>query len=194
VSVSPIVLPPLHFERSPNQSPRSHWSPSKVTGVCVHRWANKPQTTKAGAISTYHGVVDFLCRPSTQAAAHVVYGGSLVGEATQLVPWAQGAWACEDFNGCTESIEFADAIWSGQDAKGFKVAARIVAFRCHARKIPPVWTKDPAKHPGICRHYDLGAAGGGHSDPTTDDVLWKRFVAQVALEVKRGGFRATWGR
>jgi len=189
-----VILPPLKWKESPNQSARTHWTPSKVTGVTVHRWADKPQTTKNGALSTYHGVVDFLCEASTQAAAHVVYGGSLVGEATQLVPWSQGAWACEAFNGCTDSIEFADAIWTGQDDAGWHVAARIVAFRCHARDIPAVWTKDPVKHPGICRHYDLGAAGGGHTDPTTDDALWVKFVAACAAELERGGFRATWGR
>lgn len=191
---APVVLPPLHFEPTPNKSPRTHWTPSRVTGVCVHRWAVAPQTTKKGAVDAYHGVIAHLCDKATQASAHVVYGGSLVGEATQLVPWAQGAWACEAFNGCTDSIEFADAIWSGQDPAGWKVAARIVAFRCHVRKIPPVWTKNPAHTPGIVRHYDLGAAGGGHTDPTTDDALWVKFVHAVEDEYKRGGFRAVWGR
>jgi len=191
--VSVVVLPPLHFERSPNQSIRSYWPFSKVTGVCVHRWAVAPQTTKVGALSTYHAVVNRMCESSAQVSAHIVYGGSLVGEATQLVAWGRGAWACEAFNGCTDNIECADAIWTGQDPEGWKVAARIVAFRCHVRGIPPVWSTNPKRTPGVCRHYDLGAAGGGHTDPTEDDKLWKRFMAQVAAEHKRGGFRKVWG-
>jgi hypothetical protein len=37
-------------------------------------------------------------------------------------------------------------------------------------------------------------AGGGHSDPTQDVALWNSFIKQVGKELKRGGFRKTWGR
>jgi hypothetical protein len=83
------------------------------------------------------------------------------------------------------------------DELGFKVAARIVAFRCHVRGLPPVWVKGGSLldgKPGVTRHYDLGAIGGGHTDPTTDDILWREFMARVAHEHRRGMFRRTWGR
>jgi hypothetical protein len=115
-------------------------------------------------------------------------------EATQLVKWDDKAWACEAFNAFSDNIEFSDEMWVGDDQHGLAVAARIVAFRCHVRGIPAVWTRDPMNKPGVTRHYDLGAVGGGHTDPTTDTAVWTHFVRMVKAELDRGGFRPVWGR
>ena len=48
--------------------------------------------------------------------------------------------------------------------------------------------------PGIVRHYDLGAAGGGHTDPTTDTSLWRAFVKECNHQYARGHFRKSWGQ
>jgi hypothetical protein len=175
----PVVLPPLTWHQSPNYSSRHG---EKVHLIVCHR----PVGSYAGSIAT-------LCDPSRQASAHVITKtGGL--EATQLVAWGDKAWACVAFNSMSDNIEFSDEMWVGQDPHGLAVAARIVAFRCHERGIPPVWTRDPLNTAGVCRHYDLGVAGGGHTDPTTDDSVWRSFMSMVIAEFNRGGFRATWGR
>lgn len=184
------VLPDLLWRASPNFSSRRG---QKVHLIVAHR-----------PVGSYAGSIDFLCQPTIynadgsvksgpDASAHVITkpGGE---EATQMVAWDNKAWACEAFNAFSDNIEFNDEMWVGKDDAGLATAARIVAFRCHVRGIPPTWTKDPANIPGVCRHYDLGISGGGHTDPTTDSALWSHFMAMVRAEFNRGGFRATWGR
>jgi hypothetical protein len=73
------------------------------------------------------------------------------------------------------------------------VAARIVAFLLHKHNLPGRWAQH-GQGSGFCRHFDLGAAGGGHDDPTKDDGIWQTFVQRVLHELERGGFRDTWGR
>jgi hypothetical protein len=74
-----------------------------------------------------------------------------------------------------------------------ETAARITAFLCKRTGIPPTWTQAPTHTPGVTRHYDLGRAGGNHTDPTTDVRIWRGFMAKVRAEYDRGGFRPTWG-
>ena len=81
------------------------------------------------------------------------------------------------------------SVWAGKDPHGWDVAARIVAFRCYKRSIRPVWTRDPLNKAGVCRHFDLGIAGGGHTDPTLNIRLWEEFMARVKHEWQRGGSR-----
>jgi hypothetical protein len=113
-------------------------------------------------------------------------------EATQLVPWGKKAWACVEFNSRSDNLEIADDAWNGGDREAWRVAARIVAFRLRERGLRPRWARGGVGA-GFCRHYDLGAAGGGHTDPTTSTVRWLRFVARVKFEYARGGFRKSWG-
>lgn len=68
-----------------------------------------------------------------------------------------------------------------------------MAYLCTRTGIPPRWSRDPLRTPGVVRHADLGRAGGGHSDPTLDVAAWRRFVAMVRAEHERGGFRPSWG-
>jgi hypothetical protein len=113
-------------------------------------------------------------------------------EATQLVPWGKKAWACVEFNSRSDNLEISDDAWNGGDREAWRVAARIVAFRLRERGLRPRWARGGCGA-GFCRHYDLGAAGGGHTDPTTSTVQWLRFVARVKFEYARGGFRNSWG-
>ncbi len=179
----PVVLPRLAIKSSPNQSPRR----GPVHLVVVHR----PVGSYAGSIAQLMNPAPGG-NPDAAASAHVIMapGGK---NATQLVPWDRKAWACKAFNSLSDNLEIADEAWTGEDREGFKVAARIVAFRCHQRGIPPVWTREPLVRPGVIRHYDLGLAGGGHEDPTKDLDVWRAFMALVKAEVRRGGFRRQWG-
>jgi hypothetical protein len=142
-------------------------------------------------VGSYAGSVSWLCNPKAKASAHVVTDSDR--GATQLVPWDRKAWACVAFNSASYNLEIDDHAWDGSDPAAFLTGARIVAFLCKRTGIPPTWTRAPHTTPGVTRHYDLGLAGGGHTDPTTDPLLWKRFMRRVQAEYEHGGFRPTWG-
>lgn len=193
--MSEIVLPELKWHPTAASGDR-RGHPVKL--VVVHRWGVR-YVNPNGTLQSYHGVINFFSDRTNQASAHVVYPGLALpvgsrptdGEATQMVAWADYAWAEAAYNPVADDVESADAIWLGKDWPGFEQLARIVAYRLHKRGIPPVWS---SRH-GFCRHADLGAAGGGHTQcPTTDLVLWRRFVRSVQREHERGGFRDRWGR
>ena len=175
-------LPPIKFRKSPNFSSRV---PNVVDLVVVHR-----------PVGAYLGAVEVLCSPGHEASAHIVLGRTSRKaplEATQLVPWGKKAWACMAFNSRSDNLEITDDAWNGGwDKEAWKVAARIVAFRLKKRGLPPRWARN-GRGKGFCRHYDLGASGGGHTDPTTSTVEWLKFVARVKWEYARGGFREHWG-
>jgi hypothetical protein len=182
--VSAVVLPPLEQHPSPNRSPRRAGVVPYV--IVVHR-------PVGGYASALRALTDPAPGGDRDAAvsAHILTDSSR--RAAQLVPWDRKAWAAEAFNSQGYHIETDDDAWNGRDPAALATAARIVAYLCTRTGIPPVWTRDPANLPGVCRHYDLGRAGGGHTDPTTDVALWTRFVRMVVDEFKRGGFRPSWG-
>ena len=142
-----------------------------------------------------------MCNPQANASAHgvlgrpVATGGPKVKplEFTQLVRWSEKSWSCEAFNGVSEGLEIDDDAWTGKDPEALRVAARIVAFRLHKRGLPARWARKGYGR-GFCRHADLGLAGGGHTEcPTTNLILWLKFVYMVKRELRRGNFRHEWG-
>lgn len=181
-----VILPPLRQHPSPNQSARAHGIVAYL--VVLHR-----------PVGGYEGSIRTLCDPNKKDAqgrdarvsAHLITDSNR--EATQLVPWDKKAWTAGTFNSASYNLEIDDNAWDGTDWNAFRTAARITAFLCKRTGIPPVWTRDPLNKPGVIRHYDLGKAGGGHTDPTLDEKLWRRFVARVKAEHDHGGFKPTWG-
>jgi len=178
-----VTLPKLAWQESPNQSARNLQKGHAPYLIVIHR-----------PVGSYHGSADFLCKPSTQASAHVLTEGNGTGvdEATQLVPWDRKAWSCMAFNSISYNLEIDDNAWDGTDRGALLTAQRIAAFICHKTGIPAVWSHRPTHDAGICRHYDLGRAGGGHTDPTTDPGEFASFISGVQYQLKRGGFRKTW--
>ena len=187
-ATGPIVLPQLDWQFTRAASDRHG---ERIDRVVLHRWGVRYVDSVHEAAS-YHGVVRYFTDPKNQASAHVVLPGSAVpGEATQMVPWDQAAWAEAAFNASSVEIECADAIWLGHDPHGLHVAARITAYLLHRYRLPARWSTET----GYCRHADLGQSGGGHTAcPTTDLHVWGAFSELVKHEVARGGFRPTWGR
>jgi hypothetical protein len=177
-----VTLPTLEQHPSPNVSSRRGVVPWLIV---LHR----PVGSYAGALAT---LLDDTRPVHDRVSAHVLTGGPN-GHAAQLAPWDRKAWSCETFNAASYNLEIADDAWNGRDPRALAEAARIVAFLSKRTGIPPEWTRQPTHEPGIVRHYDLGRAGGGHSDPTTDNGLWLRFIADVRAEWRRGAFRPTWG-
>lgn len=184
----PVILPDLAWVSTKASSSRQG---APVTRVVVHRWGVAYTNEKAEA-SSYQGVINFFKNPANGASAHVVFPGSAVpGKATQMVAWGDKAWAEMAYNGTSDDIESADAIWLGKDPAGLAVLARMVAMRLHVRGLPAVYSAEK----GFCRHADLGTAGGGHTAcPTTDMNVWRDFAVRVVHEHERGGFRKVWGR
>lgn len=182
-----IVLPtPLEHVWTPARSPRQR---AKVHVVVVHRWASPK--------ASLDGIVDFFSDPKNQASAHGVYKGEKgkdAGRCVQMVPLDDKAWACAGFNAVSDNWEFGDDMWLGKDPEGLKVAARIVAWNCWKRRLPPTWIRGKTllEGKGFCRHADLGRVGGGHSDPTTNQKQWLKFVYMVKHEYERGKFRANY--
>lgn len=181
----PAVLPPLVQAPSPNQSPRLHGA--TVVGLVVHR----PVGSYAGAIATMRD-------PKHEAAAHAIVRDD-GRQATQLVPWNRKAWHAAAFNSYTIGVETPDAVWLeqvGRPSYAKRVCARVFAYLAHKHAIPAraVTGADLiAGKRGLVRHLDLGAMGGGHTDPTSREDVWHEFVELVAHELDRGGFRPSWG-
>ena len=173
----PIVLPKLIQTPSPNQSSRRGVQPSLVV------WHET-----AGA---YNGACSWLCNPDANASAHLVVRED-GKEATQLVHIADKAWHAVAFNSQGIGIEHANVTPKGYSTeKQLQVSARIFGWFCVTYKIPPRWSRD-GRAPGVCRHLDLGAAGGGHTQCGPGDEDWQRFLELLGKEIERGGFRKTW--
>lgn len=192
----------------PERLPDLVWKPTAASGtrhgvepelIVVHRWGVR-YTSLPSELITYGGVVRFFQDPKNAASAHVVFPGSaLPGQATQMVGWAEMAWAEAAYNAEADDIESADSIWLPDmrnpgkviDEAGLMTLAAIVSHRLIRRGLPPVWSI----RRGFCRHADLGAAGGGHSQcPTTNLTLWRRFVAMVQSDyAARPKPQALWG-
>ena len=181
----PVKLPtPLAWRRSPNFSARRHGiAPFLI--VC-HR-----------PVGGYEPSIRTLTTPrgDDSVSSHIITEGRFTGVdvATQLVEWHMKSWACAVYNSVAYNLEIDDDAWNGDDLGAAFTAARIVAFLCRRTGITCDWTRDPNRD-GIIRHYDLGRAGGGHTDPTTDPVMWKWFVRQCKREYESAHFRRTWGR
>ncbi len=173
----PIILPPLVQRPSPNQSTRRGVIPNLLVW---HETAGN-----------YQGAISWLCNPDSDASAHLVVRED-GKEATQLVHISEKAWHAVSFNARGIGIEHANTTSKGYATEQqLKVSARIFGFFCLRWKIPPRWSRD-GHAPGLCRHLDLGVAGGGHLQCGPGESDWHRFLDMVGAEIERGGFRRTW--
>jgi hypothetical protein len=183
------VLPELRQHASPNHSSRLGTVPYLIV---VHR-----------PVGSFDGAEATLCStappPEERVSAHALFGTGR--RAVQLVPWDLKAWACAAFNRQSYNLEVGDEAWTklwheddnSPGAVLFREAARAVAFLSVRTGIPPRQSLTPTHDPGVVRHYDLGRAGGGHTDPTTNAIIWSAFLRRVKAEHDRGGFRPTYG-
>ena len=172
-----IVLPPLVQRVSPNQSSRNG---ARIDLLVWHETAG-----------SYRSAVEWLCNPAADASAHLVLRED-GREATQLVPLARKAWTQGAFNPRSVGLEHANVTAKGfHSEQQLEVSARIFGWLCLKYAIPPRWARAGAGR-GICRHLDLGAAGGGHYNCGMSDFDFGRFVEMVGDEIDRGGYKQTW--
>ena len=173
-----VVLPPLTERHSPNQSSRHG------TRIDLLVWHET-----AGA---YAGSVAWLCNPVAQASAHIVIDETGTG-ATQLVPLGMKAWHAAAYNPRSVGVEHANTTPKGYASAGqLAVSARVFGWLCLHLSVPPRWARGGVG-PGICRHLDLGIAGGGHLVcGVHPDAEWLHFLELVHAEIERGGYRKSW--
>jgi len=149
---------------SPNFSVRS----AKVSLIVIH-------DCEGGFDSATRTFLDKNSKNPVSAHFVISEDGKTV---RQMVALAEKAWHAMAFNSRSVGIEMA-----GFEAKGFSDAewsteAALTAYLCHELGVPPVWSK-AGLTPGVTRHLDLGAAGGGHTDPTRDPAKWEAFLLSV---------------
>jgi N-acetyl-anhydromuramyl-L-alanine amidase AmpD len=177
MTTATVVLPDLVQRKSPNQSSRHG---TKVDLLVWHE--------TAGA---YAGACGWLCNPAAQASAHLVVREDGL-EATQLVHLDAKAWHASAYNPRSIGVEHANVT-----AKGYatdhqlRVSARIFGWLCLEYGVPPRWARGGVG-PGVCRHLDLGAAGGGHLQCGPSDWDFKRFLVMLHDEITRGGYKDKW--
>lgn len=170
------TLPTLVWRPSPNFSSRNGVRPDLVV---VH-------TTEG----TYAGAVAWFEQKQSAVSAHFVAkkDGS---EVTQMVDLADKAWHVMNYNSRSVGLELEGVEAQGLSADEWRVAARIVAYLLHHLGLPCRYAR-AGVGPGFCGHVDLGAAGGGHHDPTEDPAVWAAFCVVVQEEFTKADFPQVW--
>ncbi len=158
-----LVLPPLRWTPSPNFSSRGG---AHVRLIVAH-----------DCEGSYLGSVSWFAQTRSSVSAHLVLRED-GGEATQMVAWGNKAWHACAFNSDSEGIEMAGIAAKGFGAPEWAAAAAIVAWRLKENGLPCRWAEHGVGL-GYCSHHDLGTAGGGHDDPTTDPKVWAMFMGLV---------------
>ena len=173
-----VELPKLVQARTPNQSSRHG---TKVDLLVWHETAG-----------SYAGSIAWLENPAAQASAHLVIRED-GQECTQLVHLSDKAWHAVAYNARSVGVEHANVTAKGYASeRQLEVSARVFGWLCLHLGVPPRWARGGVG-PGICRHMDLGAAGGGHyACGVHPDSEWLTFLGMVHAEIIRGGYRKTW--
>lgn len=173
-----VVLPKLVQAHTPNRSSRHG---ARIDLLVWHE--------TAGA---YAGSVAWLENPAAQASAHLVIRED-GGECTQLVPLAEKAWHAAAYNPRSVGVEHANTAPRGYaTVEQLRVSARVFGWLCIHLGVPPRWSRN-GQGPGIARHLDLGALGGGHTAcGVHPDAEWLHFLELVHAEIERGGYRKAW--
>lgn len=138
-----------------NQSSRNGVEPQIVV---IHSTEshNRPGT------SDLQSIWDWFNNPVAGASSHVIVDDE--GQSAKCVDDERKAWTQAAYNGPGLSIEMIGFAAQGKgewtDAQYVK-CAKYVAYWAKKFNIP----LEVSTSHGVCRHMDLGVAGGGHHDP-----------------------------
>ena len=109
-----------------------------------------------------------------------------------MVQLADKAWHVCDFNSRSVGWEMAGYAKNGFSLRRFSIhQALAFAYLCHHLQIPVRHARGGVG-PGIESHAGLGAAGGGHADPSRDPFFMENFVARVAAHAAKADFPELW--
>jgi N-acetylmuramoyl-L-alanine amidase len=169
-------LPPLVWRPSANFSSRHG---TRVDLIVLH-------DCEGG----YEGSMRWFEMTKSNVSAHYVVRED-GAEATQMVELADNAWHACSFNRRSIGVEMGGFASRGFGAPLLTAAARMFAYLCYHLQIP-VRHARAGIGPGIASHNDLGVAGGGHHDPSSEPDFMQRFVAMVDDEHRKGHFPDVW--
>lgn len=190
MTVPPVILSPLRWQHSPNFSTRAG---TKIDLLVYHESAGH-----------YLGDIDWLCTPTVRDRHGKVVSGpdasacAIVredgGETTQIVRMADKAWTQGAFNPRAIGVEHSNLTAKGYATEAqLRESARLYAWLSWKHSIPVRFARG-GHGPGICRHLDLGEAGGGHLSCGMGDADLFRWLEMIHAERMRGGFRKTYLR
>jgi hypothetical protein len=134
----------------------------------------------------YEGSIRWFEVSRSNVSAHYVVRED-GGEVTQMVDLADDAWHACTFNRRSVGVEMSSFASRGFDAPLLASAARMFAYLCIHVQIP-VRHARAGVGPGIAAHNDLGAAGGGHHDPSDDPLSWRNSLAWSTASTARAIF------
>jgi N-acetyl-anhydromuramyl-L-alanine amidase AmpD len=169
-------LPALLWRPSPNFSSRHG---TRVDLIVLH-------DCEGG----YEGSIRWFEMSQSQVSTHYVVRED-GAQAMQMVDLADNAWHACAFNRRSVGVEMGGFASRGFAAALLATTARMFAYLCHHLQIP-VRHARAGVGPGIASHSDLGAAGGGHHDPSDEPVFMERFVSMVDDEHRKGHFPDVW--
>ena len=170
------MLPSLKWVPSPNFSARHG---ERVDLLVLH-----------DTEGSYEGSISWFASKISGVSAHFVIKED-GNEVTQMVDICDKAWHACAFNGRSIGFEMAGFAAKGFGSPEWNAVANIIASHLHHLQIPIRWARGGVG-PGFCSHYDLGQAGGGHRDPTTDSAVWTKFVGLVQDAYNVGNFPPLW--
>ena len=158
-----------YTEWSPNKSSRNGAHP---TLIVIH--ATVSHNLKG--LGDIKAIGEWFSRPSTQASAHVCTDNE--GNSARYVRDAHKAWHCAGYNRMSLGIEqILPGTAAGNRAEitrdMYRETARWVARWSKMYGIPirkAVVSGGQVMKAGVIRHSELGALGGGHSDPGLYDL------------------------
>jgi putative peptidoglycan binding protein/N-acetylmuramoyl-L-alanine amidase-like protein len=97
-----------------------------------------------------------------------------------MVDLADNAWHACTFNRRSVGVETGGFASRGFDAPLLATTARVFAFLCYLYRHACAGVG-----PGVASHNDLGAAGGGHHDPSDDPSFMQRFIGWSTMSIVR---------
>lgn len=158
-----------------NEFSRPGTATDKINGIVIHYTAN-PGTTADQNRNYFEGLKD---SGLTNASSHFIVG--LDGEIVQCIPTAEIAYASNDRNIDTVSIEVCHPDETGRfNKKSYDSLVHLAAWLCGKFDLSP---KD------IIRHYDVtGKACPLYFVENEDE--WKQFIKAVEQYIEENGVKA----
>lgn len=178
------------------------WSPNRYVGAATDcRWL--VIHTQQGK-STARGLANYCKNPAAQVSYHDAIDAL---EMIQMVAYADAPWSAGNANTVAEHMCFGGSFaeWTrdqwldpDKDADGINQdemlwrGAAWGAWRAQVNDIPIRWVSDgvPPASRGFTGHSNLGAWGGGHSDPGAGfprDIFIERVQTLI-----NGGSNSVW--
>lgn len=131
--------------------------------IVVHSTESSNQAGLADLV----GLGAWFDNPRSRASSHV--GIDAEGNSARYVRDSEKAWTCSGYNSVSLNIEqIGRAAQGGWTDKEYRECARWIAYWCKIHGIPVRKgrvLRGRVIRAGVLRHSELGALGGGHSDP-----------------------------